>query len=141
MKTTDLNIYEKEHPHHLVWKEHTESLLAGNPKTVQWKMPRDDKWETSTDRDYNFSWLSSWNYRIAPEMTTLKILDREVTFPKPFSGLLGKSQPYYIVDSNGISRRFNANLYLGALHVSQGIVHLSNESAIDHLAAIEIIKL
>lgn len=58
-------IHEPGHPHHAVWREYTESLLAGKPKQLEYRTKRpDDFWR---DSDMSTSWHTDIEYRIKPE--------------------------------------------------------------------------
>jgi hypothetical protein len=62
MKTSE--IYESTHPHHAVWREYTESLLAGKPKQVEYRASVLDFW---INAGANTSWNVDFEYRIKPE--------------------------------------------------------------------------
>jgi hypothetical protein len=63
MKTPE--IHETSHRHHAVWREYTESLLAGKPKQVEYRASVLDFWVSADST--NTSWDADFAYRIKSE--------------------------------------------------------------------------
>lgn len=77
-----MNISDKNHPHHAVWREHVQSVLDGEPKVVQWKRPHDNAWFDGAGMEKfgiaKLAWLSDLQYRIKP-----RTIIRTITYPEP----------------------------------------------------------
>lgn len=76
-----MNISDKNHPHHAVWREHVQSVLDGEPKVVQWRALSDEPWLEMNVSNYGvatLSWFYDWQYRIKPRTIT-----RTITYPEP----------------------------------------------------------
>lgn len=75
-----MNISDKNHPHHAVWREHVQSVLDGEPKVVQVKVECCE-WE---DLSFCYAgvvdalWRETNQYRIKPRTIT-----RTITYPEP----------------------------------------------------------
>jgi len=140
-----MNIYDKEHPHHTVWREATESVLAGTPKTIQFKDSNCSWSDTSVDSEgkYRLSWRLDTEYRIKPEMKKLRVNGQTFEYPVPFRGTLKHGQEYFtinIVDENLYRFKSNYNETTGKEDIDAGIVHLDCASAEMHSIVLRAIN-
>lgn len=139
-----MKIYDKEHPHHYVWREYTESVLAGKPKKVQRKncngMWVELKADTITG-EINSHWIEESDYRIATELKKLVVNGREFHFPMPFRGELAHGQDYYLATIDG-SRcvRCNRTHSKAKEHIDTGLVHLTHDAAVEHSKVLQEIN-
>jgi hypothetical protein len=144
-----MNIYDKNHPHHAVWKEYSESLLAGEPVAVEFRINPQHSWSVSDTPSagmVRLEWCAHFEYRIAKKMRKLIVNGKNFEYPEPFRGTLNESQQYFTPEIVGVvpeSRvRYNCNRECGERHVANGIVHLDSESATAHAEVlIQISKL
>jgi len=144
-----MNIYDKTHPHHAVWREAVESVLAGVPKIVEYRCDNSNWYDidTVTDGMPIALWLPCYQYRI--KSVTKKLVVNGVTYeyPMPFSGEIKVNQIYYVVEVGNINYR-SAQSYVNygnsfvRDHIASGLVHLIKENAEQHAKVIhEIFKL
>lgn len=140
-----MNVYEKEHPHHEVWKQYTESLLKGEPLTVEWKKREDDVWIIVgtywSNGCVNLTWEPKYFYRIRQKMQTIFVNGVEYSYPKPFSGVLVGDEIYYRATENGSRTCRNISHETGLKHVQSGCVHKTLENTNIHSNVInEVLK-
>jgi len=93
-----MNVSDKSHPHHAVWREHVQSVLDGNPKTVIRKYLDFDGWEEQPMSENGFCgacWFPGGQYRIARPMVT-----RTITYPAPLTEAPADGAIYWVINSS-----------------------------------------
>jgi len=80
-----MNVSDKTHPHHAVWRENLEGALSQSPKLVQVNAEEDQtQWIFLHNNDEGIcdeaTWSTGYRYRIARPMVT-----RTITYPAPMS--------------------------------------------------------
>lgn len=96
-----MNISDKNHPHHAVWREHVQSVLDGEPKVVQSRHDVNGYWEDfnmSEKGVCNASWLPEVEYRIKP-----RTIIRTITYPEPMKVAPKRDQKYWFISAAGFN--------------------------------------
>jgi hypothetical protein len=129
-----MKIFEKDHPHHTMWRQLTNNLVDGNqPLTLQ-RFHRGE-W-LPVKNDYNgfpeTCWVESSQYRIKPKQKILVVDGLVFAYPQPFSDTLKFGQEYYTADIIEVEVRTNYTQRAADKHVNMGIVHLTLDAAKEH---------
>lgn len=96
---SELNVSNRQHPHHEVWREHVQSVLDGSPKTVECSMGDEYDWSAfdgeTTYGVCSAGWLVGLKYRIARPMVT-----RTITYPAPMTKAPAYGTKYWCIFPN-----------------------------------------
>lgn len=99
-----MNISDKSHPHHAVWREHVQSVLDGNPKHIEFKSSDGYRWLSamfSSSGVAAINWDETTPHRIARPMVT-----RTITYPAPMTEAPENASLYWVfhIFSNDVLR-------------------------------------
>lgn len=95
-----MNISDKNHPHHAVWREHVQSVLDGEPKEVQWRDSENCEWlgaPIDASGVVCLAWAISRQYRIKPRTIT-----RTINYPEPMKVAPEFKTKYWFINAAGL---------------------------------------
>lgn len=140
-----MNIYDEEHPHHVLWKQYMMSVFDKKPLSIQYNVysSGEDDWEDADNCPngiVRIAWSSLYRYRIKPEEVLVELNGYKFSYPKPFDGPIGPNQQYWVVCSVGkVSLKVNQNQFLWFSDQEEHSVHLVEENAKRHSQVIEYV--
>ena len=91
-----MNVSDKTHPHHAVWREHVQSVLNGKTKTVEFQSSDGYRWLSaifSSSGVAAINWDETTPHRIARPMVT-----RTITYPAPMSDAPKEGTFYWVIN-------------------------------------------
>ena len=99
-----MNVSDKTHPHHAVWREHVQSVLNGKTKTVEFQSSDGYRWLSaifSSSGVAAINWDETVPHRIARLMVT-----RTITYPAPMTEVPENGILYWVfhIFSNDVNR-------------------------------------